>query len=187
MKIRESGMPDETYWESLFDIPVALELLQLDYRTRSVAELGCGYGTFTIPIARRSSGVVFAFDIEEEMVRRTRARAKAASAFNVSTARRDVVRDGFGLEAGSCDAVLLFNILHAVEPAVLLREAVRVLRPGGRALVMHWRSDVPTPRGPPLDIRPRPEQVHAWSKDASLEVLETVTLPPWHFGVILGS
>lgn len=27
---------------------------------------------------------------------------------------------------------------------------------------MHWRSDILTPRGPSLDIRPRPEQCQAW-------------------------
>ena len=32
MKIRDSGMPDEAYWESLFDVP--LILARLDIRPR---------------------------------------------------------------------------------------------------------------------------------------------------------
>jgi ubiquinone/menaquinone biosynthesis C-methylase UbiE len=31
-------------------------------------EIGCGYGTFTIPAANQIKGKVFAFDIEDEMI-----------------------------------------------------------------------------------------------------------------------
>ena len=35
----------------------------------NVVELGCGYGTFTLPVARRISGVVETFDIVTQMER----------------------------------------------------------------------------------------------------------------------
>jgi hypothetical protein len=53
MKLRESGMPDETYWESLFNIDLILDSLKIDSSLQYVAELGAGYGTFTIPVAKR--------------------------------------------------------------------------------------------------------------------------------------
>ena len=49
-------MPDETFWESLFDLPLILDRLDIDETIRDVAEIGCGYGTFTLPVARRISG-----------------------------------------------------------------------------------------------------------------------------------
>jgi hypothetical protein len=65
---------------------------------------------------------------------------------------RDVFADGFGCEAGSQDACLLFNILHCEEPVRLLQEAARAIRIGGAVLVIHWRYDPSTPRGPAMEI-----------------------------------
>lgn len=186
MRVPESGMPEEAYWESLFDIEGALDRLKIGPSDRDVVELGCGYGTFTIPAARRIGGTLFTFDIEAVMVERTRVRAAEAGVRNVSAGVRDVLGTGFGVADGSCDLCLLFNILHCPQPAPVLTEAARIVRPGGRVLVMHWRSDIATPRGPPLAIRPRPEQVAAWGATAGLAADgEPVLLPPWHFGVIL--
>ena len=187
MKLRESGMPEEAYWETLFDVPLILDRLGIDARLKNVVELGCGYGTFTIPVARRISGTVTTFDIDEAMIERTRQRAAAAGAWNVLYIVGDVFADGFGGEAGSKDACLLFNILHCEEPVRLLAEAARVVRPGGAVLVIHWRYDPATPRGPNLEIRPRPEQIAGWAKETGLLEAEgpAIDLPPWHYGLRL--
>ena len=185
MKVPESGMPEETSWESLFDIPVILDRLQLDRSVEHVAELGCGYGTFTLPVARRIRGTVFTFDIEPAMIARTQARAAAEGLGNISAGLRDVLGAGFGLEPRSCDAVLLFNILHFPESDDLVRKAAEVLRPGGRVLAIHWRSDLGTPRGPPLHLRPKPVDAQRWALAAGLRVTANTELPPWHFGVTL--
>jgi len=186
MKVPDSGLPEEAYWESLFDVPLVLERLGLDRSVKDVAELGCGYGTFTIPLARRVSGTVFAFDVEPRMIARTAARAAAAGIRNVKAELRDVLKDGFGLEPGSCSACLLFNMLHCPDPEAVLREAARIIIPGGHVLLIHWRSDIPTPRGPPLSIRPRPTQILQWGHAAGLKPGFTANLPPWHFGIGLG-
>jgi SAM-dependent methyltransferase len=187
MKLRESGMPEEAYWETLFDVPLILDRLRVDARLKSVVELGCGYGTFTIPVARRISGTVTTFDIDEAMVERTRQRAATAGARNVVCVVRDVFEDGFVSEAGTKDACLLFNILHCEEPVRLLAEAARVVRPGAAVLVIHWRHDPATPRGPNLEIRPRPEQIAGWAAETGLLAAEgpVIDLPPWHYGLRL--
>jgi len=187
MKLRESGMPEEAYWETLFDVPLILDRLGIDARLENVVELGCGYGTFTIPVARRIAGVLTTFDIDGGMIERTRHRAAAAGARNVLYVVRDVFADGFGGEAGSKDASLLFNILQCEEPLRLLAEGARVVRPGGAVLVIHWRYDPATPRGPNLEIRPRPEQIAGWAEETGLLEAEgpVIDLPPWHYGLRL--
>ncbi|MEX0611626.1 MAG: class I SAM-dependent methyltransferase [Pirellulales bacterium] len=176
MKIRDSGMPDESYWESLFDVPLILSRFDIG-RFHDVAELGCGYGTFTRPIAKAISGTLYTFDVEPEMIARTRART---AGLRVVCGQRDVMDVGFGVQV---DAVLLFNILHCEQPAELLRHAANALRPGGEVLVMHWRYGE-TPRGPNLDIRPRPEQILAWAASAGLKAMtDAFDLPPWHYGL----
>jgi SAM-dependent methyltransferase len=176
MKVRDSGMPEEEYWESLFDVPRILAWLDLA-RVRDVAELGCGYGTFTIPIARAIPGTVWTYDVDDAMLARTRRRG---ADLRVVCERRDIMEHGFGVRA---DTVLLFNILHCDDPVAMLRHAAAALAEGGRVLAIHWQYG-PTPRGPSMEIRPRPEQIVGWARDAGLIQAENVMeLPPWHYGV----
>jgi len=178
-------MPDETHRESLFDIPLILDRLKIARTVEHVAELGCGYGTFTLPVARRIQGIIFTFDIEPTMIERTLSRAEDEGVGNINAMLRDVLTAGFGLESGCCDAVLLLNILHFPQPEDLIRKAAEILRPGGRVLAIHWRSDIATPRGPPLHLRPKPADAERCAKTAGLTVAATMELPPWHFGVAL--
>ena len=180
-------MPEEAYWETLFDVELILERLGIDARLTNVIEMGCGYGTFSIPVAQRISGTLTTCDIDSAMIERSRQRAAAAGACNLVYVVRDVFADGFGGEAGSKDACLLFNILHCEQPVRLLAEAARVVRPGGAALVIHWRFDPSTPRGPNMEIRPKPEQIIAWASETGLLEPEgsIIDLPPWHYGLRL--
>lgn len=187
MKIRESGMPAQDFWETLFAVPAILDAFGFDAATGDVAELGCGYGTFTIPLARRIGGTVHALDLDPAMVTATADRAVTGKLANIRASVRDVLRDGYGVPPASCDAALLFNILHGEEPVSLLRAAREIVRPGGQIAIIHWRSDVPTPRGPPLEIRPRAGQIASWAASAGgLHAgAGAFALPPWHFGVKL--
>ncbi len=183
MKVRDSGMPEQDYWESLMDVGAVLDALRVDRVIRDVVEVGCGYGTFTIAVAQRISGALHAFDIEAEMVEITRARLAKAGSSNVRVYLRDVLTSGFPLPPTSVDAVMLFNILHADNPVEMLRASAKLLRDGGRLLAIHWRSDVKTPRGPALAIRPRPEQIVSWATEAGGLQLERQAqiVPPWHY------
>jgi SAM-dependent methyltransferase len=176
MKMRDSGMPEESYWESLFDVPLILSRLKLD-QCRDVAELGCGYGTFTVPIAQAISGTLTTFDIEPAMVARTRERT---AGLPVVCEVRDVLEAGFGV---TVDCVLLFNILHCEQPVELLQHAANALNAVGHVAVIHWRYGA-TPRGPSLEIRPKPEQIVAWAAEAGLKIEgKIIDLPPWHYGM----
>lgn len=178
-------MPAQAYWETLFDVESILNAFSIGSSTGELAELGCGYGTFTIPLAQRTSAVVHTFDIDPVMIETTRRRAAENSLSKIRTDLRDVFATGFGLQDGSCGACLLFNILHGEAPVEMLKEASRVVRPGGTVAVIHWRSDIVTPRGPSADIRPQPEQIQKWAVSAGNLAAESppFLLPPWHFGV----
>lgn len=189
MKGRESGMPDADYWNSFFDAPEILKRLQVAPRgVESVVEFGSGYGTFTLPLARMTRGRIVALDIEPELVRSLTHTARTEGMRNIEVIERDFVGQGTGLADNSVDHALLFNILHIEDPVGLLREARRVLKPGGTAAVIHWRRDIATPRGPSMDIRPSPEQCADWGRDGGFSQAEFVALgdaAPWHFGLVM--
>jgi tRNA/tmRNA/rRNA uracil-C5-methylase (TrmA/RlmC/RlmD family) len=59
-----------------------------------VVEFGCGYGTFTIPAAKLTTGRVVALDIEPDMVAETLRKAQAGGLSNVVGIVRDFIADG---------------------------------------------------------------------------------------------
>jgi ubiquinone/menaquinone biosynthesis C-methylase UbiE len=132
-------------------------------------------------------GQVIALDIEPEMVRVTARKAEAAGLSNVTAAVRDFVADGCGVPDGLAGYTMLFNILHVENPVGLLGEACRALAPGGKAGVIHWRSDIETPRGPSRPIRPTAEQCRAWGERAGLEFVryESLRCCSWHWGLVM--
>lgn len=187
MKIRESGMPDETTWAGFFEPELALDRLGLTPASGDIVEFGCGYGTFTIPAARRTTGAVYAFDIDENMVATTLRNAQERGLGNVRGVVRDFAAEGTGLAAESAAYAMLFNLLHAERPDVLLGEAWRVLAPGGILGIMHWEHDASTPRGPSMCIRPRPEQCRDWATAAGFALMEPgiMRIPPYHYGMAM--
>jgi len=187
MKTRESGMPDESMWSGFFSPEQTLVKLSLTRFCGDAVDFGCGYGTFSIPAARIVRGTVHALDIEMDMVQATRQRAHEARLPNVRVERRDFVAYGTGLLDASVDYVMLFNILHCKQPEVLLRKAWRVLSLDGRLGIMHWNYDPATPRGPSMDIRPRPEQCREWAEQVGFRATTTeeIDLPPFHYGWVM--
>ncbi|SBT03458.1 Methyltransferase type 11 [Candidatus Accumulibacter aalborgensis] len=188
MKGRDSGMPEEAFWTSFFDAEGAVDRLLGKNGVRgNVVEFGCGYGTFTIPAARRTTGMLSALDIEPDMVKRLRSKAEERHLINIRAQLRDFVADGTGLETASQSHAMIFNLLHLEQPVALLQEAHRILHAGGVLSVIHWRSDIPTPRGPSLEIRPTPEQCRAWMSAAGFGSITDVGLQgfcPFHYGLV---
>jgi ubiquinone/menaquinone biosynthesis C-methylase UbiE len=163
MKVRDSGMPEETLWSTFFDVESILSRLEVNESIQDLMEVGCGYGTFTVYAAQRISGRVHAFDIDSEMISCTNKKAVSKKIGNINFHNRDIIAHGTGLTVNSMDYTMLFNILHHDNPIELLSEVLRVLKPGGRAGIIHWRSDIETPRGPELSIRPTPEHCVEWA------------------------
>ncbi len=187
-KARESGMPDEVYWETFFDVDCLIErMFDGADGEGDVVEFGSGYGTFTLAAARHTTGAVFALDIEPALIDNVQLRATAQGVTNVQATVRDFVAEGAGLASATQTHAMVYNLLHLEEPVTLLQEAWRVLQPGGRLSVMHWRRDIPTPRGPSLDIRPSPEQCKEWIVAAGFVHIKDVDVAdccPYHFGIV---
>lgn len=185
MKVRESGMPDEKMWNAFFDIDSILSELQINSQVNDIVEVGCGYGTFTIPAAKQINGRLFAFDIEKEMIDVLEQKIKNEGINNIIPEHRDVLTKKTGLANNSMDYVMLFNILHHDTPNEFFNEAYRILKPQGKIGIIHWRSDILTPRGPGLSIRPKPDQVLTWIDKQMFSIhKEPFIIEPYHFGLI---
>ncbi len=180
-------MPEEKIWDSFFNQASILSKLQLTSVCKDAVEFGCGYGTFTIPAARIINGNMFAIDIEQDMIDSTQEAALQSSLTNIKCILKDFVKEGTGLPDNSVDYAMVFNILHYEQPVKLLEEAFRVLRNGGIVGIIHWNYDPETPRGPEMNIRPKPEQCKQWAEQAGFKITADgiIDLPPYHYGMAL--
>ncbi|EPG74965.1 methyltransferase domain protein [Leptospira fainei serovar Hurstbridge str. BUT 6] len=184
-KVRDSGMPGEAYWESLFSVDTILEKMKINSDLQDVVEIGFGYGTFTIPVAKIIKGKIIAFDIDESLVPGFKNRIDKLNIRNIEYKIKDVLVEGVEIGDSSVDYYMLFNILHTEYPDMFLKEAYRVVKPGGFCGVIHWRSDIPTPRGPAIDIRPKPEFIKLLLESSGFAIEEqNLILEPFHFGVL---
>jgi ubiquinone/menaquinone biosynthesis C-methylase UbiE len=184
-KGRESGMPDEAYWQTFFNPECVVA--KLSCAGKDVVEFGCGYGLFTVPAAKLVTGNVYALDIEPAMVFATANHARGLGCSNVVVEQRDFLEDGCGRPDSSADYAMLFNILHIEESELLLREAYRVLAPGGKAGIIHWKTDSATPRGPSMAIRPSREHCQRLAEKAGFRFVrnEELCCCSWHWGLVV--
>ncbi len=97
-----------------------------------IGDLGCGTGQVAEALAPFAGGIL-AVDGSEAMLEEARRRLEPHG--NVEVLHGDL--EALPLEDGSLDAAVLALVLHHLpDPAAALREVARVVRPGGRVLVM---------------------------------------------------
>src|SRR5688500_1418316 len=115
-----------------------LALLPSDY---VVADLGCGTGTVVAELAPYVARVI---GVDDSPAMLKAARRRTAEYPNVELQRAGL--DALPLKDGSCDAALMLLALsYVTDPSAALREMARILKPGGRAIVVdllpHDRDD----------------------------------------------
>lgn len=134
-----------------------------------VADLGCGIGFLTLPIAERlETGVVWAVDQSEELVGETLRRAEARGLRNVRGQVADAAQTG--LAAASIDAVVISQVLHDLpDPGAALREVRRILKPAGLLYLLEWQAQA-SAFGPPLEIRIPAEELLRWLSETRFTV-----------------
>jgi ubiquinone/menaquinone biosynthesis C-methylase UbiE len=179
-------MPEPILWASFFDVDLILSELLVNSEVNDLVEIGSGYGTFTVPSATRISGKLHAFDIEKDMIEIVKKELKDKNINNVIPEQRDVLNQSTGMPDNSVDYIMLFNILHHESPEDFFNEAYRILNHHGKIGILHWRSDIETPRGPDLTIRPTPDQILLWIDKQKFTILKPpLIIEPYHFGLVL--
>jgi ubiquinone/menaquinone biosynthesis C-methylase UbiE len=185
MKIQDSGMPEESMWSKFFNPERILQQMECTTDLESVVDLGSGFGTFSIPASQMIKGKVHAFDIDPNMIGQLQSKIDQQNIKNIELHLADFIADGSGLTNNSVDYIMLFNIFHHDHPHQILNEVNRILKPNAKAGIIHWRSDIPTPRGPNLEIRPKPEQCKQWAIETGFIIVKELILEPYHFGIII--
>jgi len=163
----------------------ALSALQLG-PGQSVADFDAGAGFFTRAAAREvAPGTVWAVDANHDALPRLKNLAVAEGLHNVEVVAGNIEKvGGTHLPEGMFDAVIIANSLFAVEDkAATAAEAARVLRPGGRALVIDWEDSFGG-LGPHPNHVVSSEQAKSFFESAGLECVGEAPAGAYHWGLL---
>jgi ubiquinone/menaquinone biosynthesis C-methylase UbiE len=153
-----------------------------------IADLGCGAGYFTIPIARMmgNTGKVYAVDVLTSALESVVSQAKLYGLLNVERIRANVeIVGGTKIEDGKVDMVIMANILFQCDDKDgVFQEAKRILAPGGKIVVIDW---VPNNAalGPKYEHCISEETAKTIAIKNGLKVVEKLRAGVTHYGFIL--
>lgn len=165
--------PDRDDWQKPEQIMDALGIADGSV----VADIGAGSGWFTIHLARRvgPQGVVYAQDVQREMLEAIKRRVQREGLQNVQT------RLGSGsnpnLPVAGLDAIVVVDAYQEVEDRVtFLQNLAHALKPNGLIGVVNWKPGRGGP-GPPENARVDKASVTADVQAARLHIVDEETLP----------
>lgn len=150
-----------------------------------IADFGCGNGYFSLPLSKKvgDNGKIFALDVLTDALEAVSSRMKIEGVSNIETKRRNLEKEGgSGLLDGSCDVVLMANLLFQTEDdEVVAREAKRVLKVGGRVIFIDWKLGVSLG---PQGKRVSPEKIKELLGKEGFSFEKDFSTDSYHFGMI---
>ena len=174
--------PDRDLWQRPDQIMDAMGIADASV----VADIGAGSGWFTIRLARRvgPQGLVYAEDVQPEMINAIRRRVQREGLTNVRAVRGQ--NSDPRLDAGSLDAVLVVDAYHEVEDRVtMLANLARALKPQGRIGVVDFKLDGTGP-GPSPEERVSPDVVVKDAAKAGLRLVRQEPFLQYQYFLIFG-
>lgn len=145
-----------------------------------IVEIGAGTGLFAAKFAEMApEATVYAADTEPVMLDWMRTHRPEVDSGRIVPVRSEEAR--VPLDDGVADAVVMINLHHELaEPDRIYSEALRLLAPHGKVLVVDW-APRETPHGPSLQVRVSAAALRRFLKDAGFDdiVVDEGALP-WH-------
>ncbi len=152
----------------------------------TIADFGAGHGFFTIAFAKKvgPSGQVFAIDILPTALESIRSQTKIEGLFNIKIIWGNLEKpNGSTLPAGTCDMVMIANVLFQVpDKSALLEEAKRVLKDGGRLAVIEWKPYIAV--GPKKESRMSEAELKQLILSKGFSEIGAIDAGSHHYGFI---
>jgi ubiquinone/menaquinone biosynthesis C-methylase UbiE len=178
-KLGQLEGPDRDAWQRPDQVMDKLRIAEGSV----VADLGAGGGWFTMRLASRvgPNGIVYAEDVQPQMIEAITRRTGRAMLRNVRTV---LGTSSDPRLPAPVDAVLIVDTYHEVEqPVVMLSNVARSLKPEGRVGIIEFKKDGWGP-GPPMDERMDPERIVRDAEAAGLRLLSHETFLRYQYMLV---
>lgn len=153
----------------------------------SVADFGSGSGHYAIEASRivGESGRVYAIDIQQALVKKIKNLTVTEHRNNIDVLWGDIEQiGGTKLSDESVDAVIIANDLFQVENKNnVLKEARRILKPKGKAMVVEW-ADSFGGIGPRMEDIIRETEARDMLSENGFEFVQRFDAGEHHYGLI---
>ena len=152
-----------------------------------VADFGCGSGFFSLAFAEVAGeeGKVYSLDILPSSLESVESKAKLAGLTNIIPQRVNLEKDGGSkLESDSMDWVIMKDMLFQNKMKdVIIKEAHRVLKSGGRLLLVEW-NDHDVSMGPEKNIRISKDELIKLADVQSFKLEKELNTGDFHYGAV---
>ena len=161
----------------------------------TIADLGCGSGYFTIPLAAQTGeeGKVYAVDLIENLLEVVKSRAYLEKLNNISIIRADLEKKNAlesKIRTGECQLVLIANLLYTAKKiSSILREAKRILAKDGKIIVIEWSKDAKSNLdnfGPDRELRIAEKDLKQMASKEGLALKNYFAAGSFHYGMVFG-
>ncbi len=166
-------LPERQSWQNLEDFFKVAK----PNKEEVWADIGCGPGYFTIPLAERVKKV-YAIDQSGFMLDRCRERAKNLRNIEYIQCGENRIP----LEDKSVNVSLLANLFHELlEPKAFMEEVNRITT--HKIILIDWHP-IPSPAGPPLEDRIPEEKVIDFMQKEGFKLVESHAIFPYHYFLV---
>ena len=150
----------------------------------TVADVGCGPGFFTLPLAKfLINGKVLALDTSDEMIEACQSRLDEARMGNT-----EVMKCGeyeFPVAPATVDGLFIAFVVHHPSDRVrFLKAAKEMLKPRGWCFILEWQKKE-TESGPPQEVRITPDELRQIAEDSGFRVQSSRDINDEHHMMIL--
>ena len=155
-------------------------------RGMTVADLACGSGFFTIPLATLvgKDGLVHAVDADPRMLGHLRTNLEKSKVHSTSV---KITRAGVsktGIRARSVDVAIFVDVLHDLnDKEAFLREVKRICKPEAYVADVDWKR-TQMDFGPPLDIRLSEAESRRILQENGFTVPKSIDAGQYHYGLV---
>ncbi len=174
--------PERLEWQK----PDSVIAMMGDISGKTVMDIGCGTGYFSVRLAEKGAKVICA-DVDEEFQAYVDQRKEEEGYTDEQIETRMIPYDSPGLSDSEADYVMIIDTYHHIENREdYFRQVRQGLKEMGKLMVIDFEKRE-TPHGPPLEMRISADQVVEELKAAGFDSLEINTdLLPYQY-IIIGS
>lgn len=154
-----------------------------------VADLGCGkFGYFVFPLTKiiGKRGKIYAVDVIKDNLKSINSVAQAENLTQIETIWSNLeIYKGTKISDNSLDVALLICLLHQSEKYLdILKESVRMLKTGGRLLIVDWNKENFIFKNKDKEIV-NPDEIKESIKKLPLDLQEEFMAGDYHYGLLL--